>query len=197
MPISLLELARESFFRPRTAAPHLIGLNLSRNAILQAALLLAVLTVLSQYLLFVFIQAQTTDVWTVKFSVPLVDVAMQFANAYIASQIVVLLARGIRVNVAFSDSIVVYLWFNFLLVILLSAMIAASFLFGFVGVILVLFTILWGPYALAVFWSELLGSTNLFLGFVVAVVAFLIASAISVIVASILGLPVMEIVPNV
>lgn len=56
MPISLLELARESFFRPRTAAPHLLGLNLSRNVIIQAAMLLAVLTVLSQYLLFVFVQ---------------------------------------------------------------------------------------------------------------------------------------------
>ena len=197
MPIPLLELARESFFRPRTAAPHLIGLNLSRDVIIQAAMLLAVLTVLSQYLLFVFVQTQATDIWKVKFSVPLVDVAIQFVNAFIVSQIVVLLARGIRVNVSFSDSIVVYLWFNFLLVILLSAMIAASFLFGFFGFILILFTVLWGPYALAVFWSELLGSTNLFLGFVVAVVAFLIASAISVIVASILGLPVMEIVPNV
>ena len=197
MPIPLLVLARESFFRPRTAAPHLIGLNLSRDVIIQAAMLLAVLTVLSQYLLFVFVQAQATDIWKVKFSVPLVDVAIQFVNAFIVSQIVVLLARGIRVNVSFSDSIVVYLWFNFLLVILLSAMIAASFLFGFFGFILILFTVLWGPYALAVFWSELLGSKNLFLGFVVAVVAFLIASAISVIVASILGLPVMEIVPNV
>lgn len=197
MPIPLLELARESFFRPRTAAPHLIGLNLSRNVLIEAALLLAVLTILSQFLLYTFIQTQATEAWTVKFSVPLVDVAVQFVNAYIVSQIVVLLARGIRVNVAFSDAMAVYLWFNFLLVVLLAVMILTSALFGAFGMFIVLFTIVWGPYTLAVFWSHLLGTKNLFLGFVVAVVAFLIASAISVIIASILGLPVMELVPNV
>lgn len=197
MPIPLLELARESFFRPRTAAPHLIGLNLSRNVLIEATLLLAVLTILSQYLLYTFIQTQATEMWTVKFTMPLVDVGVQFVTAYIVSQIVVLLARGIRVNVTFSDAMVVYLWFNFLLVILLDIMILTSLLFGPFGIFVVLFTIVWGPYTLAVFWSQLLGTKNLFLGFVVAIVAFLIASAISVIVASILGLPVMELIPNV
>lgn len=197
MPIPLLELARESFFRPRTAAPHLIGLNLSRNVLIEATLLLAVLTILSQYLLYTFIQTQATEMWTVKFTMPLVDVGVQFVNAYIVSQIVVLLARGIRVNVTFSDAMAVYLWFNFLLVILLAIMILTSLLFGPFGIFVVLFTIVWGPYTLAAFWSQLLGTKNLFLGFVVAIVAFLIASAISVIVASILGLPVMELIPNV
>ncbi|MCK4860775.1 MAG: hypothetical protein KAS85_02525 [Rhodobacteraceae bacterium] len=197
MPIPLLELARESFFRPRTAAPHLIGLNLSRNVIIESALLLAVLTILSQFLLYTFIQTQATEAWTVKFSMPVVDVAVQFVNAYFVSQIVVLLARGIRVNVAFGDAMVVYLWFNFLLVVLLSVMILTSVLFGPFGIFVVLFTVVWGPYALAAFWSHLLGTKNLFLGFVVAIVAFLIASAISVIVAGILGLPVMELIPNV
>ncbi|PCJ74768.1 MAG: hypothetical protein COA53_08215 [Rhodobacteraceae bacterium] len=197
MPIPLLELARESFFRPRTAAPHLIGLNLSRNVLIEAALLLAVLTILSQFLLYTFIQTQATEAWTVKFSVPLIDVAVQFVNAFIVSQIVVLLARGIRVSVAFSDAMAIYLWFNFLLVVLLAVMILTSALFGAFGMFVVLFTIVWAPYTLAVFWSHLLGTKNLFLGFVVAVVAFLIASAISVVLASILGLPVMELVPNV
>ncbi|OUS08285.1 hypothetical protein A9Q96_02170 [Rhodobacterales bacterium 52_120_T64] len=197
MPIPLLELARESFFRPRTAAPHLIGLNLSRNVLIEAALLLAVLTILSQFLLYTFIQTQATEVWTVKFSVPLVDVAVQFFNAYLVSQIVVMLARGIRVDVKFSDAMVVYLWFNILLVVLLSLMILTSMLLGPFGIFVVLFTIVWGPYALAVFWSQLMGTKNLFLGFVVAVVAFLIAGAILVIAASFLGLPVMELIPNV
>ena len=197
MPIPLLELARESFFRPRTAAPKLIGLNLSRNVIIQAAMLLAVLTVLSQYLLFVFVQTQATDIWKVSFSMPLIDVAVQFVTAFFVSQIVVILARGIRIEVAFSDAMAVYLWFNFLLVVLLAVMILASFLIGAAGMIFILFTIVWGPYCLAVFWSELLGTKNLFLGFVVAIVAFLLASAISVIVVGFLGLPVMEIVPNV
>jgi hypothetical protein len=165
--------------------------------LIEAALLLAVLTILSQFLLYTFIQTQATEAWTVKFSAPVVDVAVQFVNAYIVSQIVVLLARGIRVNVAFSDAMVVYLWFNFLLVVLLSVMILTSVLFGPFGMFVVLFTIVWGPYTLAAFWSQLLGTKNLFLGFVVAIVAFLIASAISVIVASILGLPVMELIPNV
>lgn len=197
MPISLLGLARESFFRPRTAAPNLIGLNLSRNVIIQAAMLLAVLTVLSQYLLFVFVQTQATDIWKVSFSMPLIDVAVQFVTAFFVSQIVVILARGIRIEVAFKDAMAVYLWFNFLLVVLLAVMILASFLIGAAGMIFILFTIVWGPYCLAVFWSELLGTKNLFLGFVVAIVAFLLASAISVIVVGMLGLPVMEIVPNV
>lgn len=197
MPIPLLELARESFFRPRTAAPHLIGLNLSRKVLIESALLLAVLTILSQFLLYTFIQSQTTEVWTVKFSMPLVDVVVQFVNAYLVSQIVVLLARGVRVNVTFSDAMAVYLWFNFLLIVLLSLMILTSVMFGAFGMFIVLFTIVWGPYTLAVFWSNLLETKNLFLGFVVALVAFLIASAISVIVASILGLPVMELIPNV
>jgi len=196
MPIPLLELARESFFRPRTAAPHLIGLNLSRNVIIEAALLLAVLTILSQFLLYTFIQTQATEVWTVKFSMPLVDVAVQFVNAYLVSHIVVLLARGIRVSVTFSDAMVVYLWFNFLLVVLLSAMILVSVLIGPFGMFIVLFTVVWAPYAMAVFWAHLLGTENRFLGFVVALVAFLIASAISVVIASILGLPVMELIPN-
>ncbi len=197
MPIPLLELARESFFRPRTAAPNLIGLNLSRNILIESALLLAVLTILSQFLLYTFIQSQTTEVWTVKFSVPLVDVVVQFVNAFLVSQIVVMLARSVRVKVTFSDAMAVYLWFNFLLVVLLSVMILTSVLFGAFGMVIVLFTVVWGPYTLAVFWSHLLGTKNLFLGFVVALVAFLIASALSVIVASILGLPVMELVPNV
>lgn len=197
MPIPLLELARESFFRPRTAAPHLIGLSLSRKVLIESALLLAVLTILSQFLLYTFIQTQATEAWTVKFSMPLADVVVQFVNAYLVSQIVVLLARGIRVNVTFSDAMAVYLWFNFLLVVLLSVMILTSVLFGAFGMIIVLFTVVWGPYTLAVFWSHLLGSKNLFLGFVVAIVAFLIASAVLVIVASILGLPVMELIPNV
>jgi len=197
MPIPLLELARESFFRPRTAAPHLIGLNLSRTVLIEAALLLAVLTILSQFLLYTFIQTRAAEAWTVKFSMPLADVAVQFVNAYIVSQIVVILARGIRVKVTFSDAMVVYLWFNFLLVVLLSVMILTSLLIGPFGMFIVLFTVVWGPYTLAVFWSYLLGSKNLFLGFVVAVVAFLIASAISVILASIVGLPVMELIPNV
>ena len=197
MPIPLLELARESFFRPRTAAPKLIGLNLSRNVIIQAAMLLAVLTVLSQYLLFVFVQTQATDIWKVSFSMPLIDVAVQFVTAFFVSQIVVILARGIRIEVAFRDAMAVYLWFNFLLVVLLAVMIFASFLIGAAGMIFILFTVVWGPYCLAVFWSELLGTKNLFLGFVVAIVAFLLASAISVIVVGFLGLPVMEIVPNV
>mgnify|MGYP006935315179 CR=1 FL=1 len=197
MPIPLLELARESFFRPRTAAPHLTGLNLSRNVLIEAALLLAVLTILSQFLLYTFIKTQATDAWTVEFTMPVVDVGVQFVNAYLVSQIVVMLARGIRVNVTFSDAMVVYLWFNFLLVVLLSVMILTSVLFGPFGVFVVLFTIVWGPYTLAIFWSQLLGTKNLFLGFVVAIVAFLIAGAISVIVANILGLPVMELIPNV
>ena len=150
MPISILELARESFFRPRTAAPHLIGLNLSRNVIIESALLLAVLTILSQFLLYTFIQTQATEVWTVKFSVPLVDVAVQFVNAFIVSQIVVLLARGIRVNVAFSDAMVIYLWFNFLLVVLLAVMILTSVLFGPFGLFIVLFSVVWGPYTLCI-----------------------------------------------
>lgn len=197
MPISLLELARESFFRPRTAAPNLIGLNLSRNVLVEAAMLLAVLTVLSQYLLFIFVQTQATDIWKVEFSMPLVDVAVQFATAFIVSQIVVILARGVSINVSFQDAMTVYLWFNFLLVVLLAAMILASFMIGAAGMIFILFTVIWGPYCLAVFWSELLGGKSLFLGFFVGVVAFLLASAISVIIVSILGLPVMEIVPNV
>jgi len=197
MPIPLLELARESFFRPRTAAPHLIGLNLSRNVLIEAALLLAVLTILSQFLLYTFIQTQAAEAWTVKFSMPVVDVAVQFVNAYIVSQIVVMLARGISVNVTFSDAMAVYLWFNFLLVVLLSVMILTSALFGAFGMFVVLFTIVWGPYSMAAFWSHLLGTQNLFLGFVVALVAFLIASAITVIVANMLGLPVMELIPNV
>jgi len=197
MPIPLLELARESFFRPRTAAPHLIGLNLSRNVLIEAAMLLAVLTILSQFLLYTFIQTQANEAWTVKFSMPVVDVAVQFINAFFVSQIVVLLARGVRVNVTFSDAMVVYLWFNFLLVVLLSMMILTSALFGAFGMFIVLFTVVWGPYTLAVFWSHLMGTKNLFLGFVVAIVAFLLASALSVIVAGILGLPVMELVPNV
>jgi hypothetical protein len=152
---------------------------------------------LSQYLLYTFIQSQATELWTVVFTMPLVDVGVQFVNAYIVSQIVVLLARGIRVNVTFTDAMVVYLWFNFLLIILLTVMILTSVLFGPFGIFVVLFTVVWGPYTLAVFWAQLLGTKNLFLGFVVAIVAFLIASAISVIVASILGLPVMELIPNV
>ena len=197
MSIPLLELARESFFRPRTAAQHLIGLNLSKDVILQAAMLLAVLTVLSQYLLFVFFQSQVPEVGTLTFSAPFVDVAIQFVNVYIVSYIVVLLARGIRINVDLSDAIVVYLWFNFLLIVLLTVMISATFLFGLVGSILIFFIILWAPYTIAVFWSKLLGSENLFLGFVIATVAFLITSAISIVVVGALGLPVMEITQNV
>ena len=197
MPISLLELARESFFRPRTAAPYLLGVNLSRNVIMEAALLLAVLTILSQYLLFNFIQTQAAEEWTVKFTMPMVDVIVQFVNAYIASQIVVLLARGMRVKITFTDAMTVYLWFNFLLVVLLTLMILTSALFGAFGLFIVLFTAVWGPYALAVFWSHLLRTKNLFLGFTVTIVAFLIASAISVLVVNILGLPVMELIANV
>lgn len=197
MPLPLLELARESFFRPRTAAPNLIGLNLSRNVIAEAAMLLAVLTVLSQYLLFVFVQNQASDIWRIEFSMPLIDVGVQFITAFIVAQVVVILGRGIKVEIAFSDAMAVYLWFNFLLVVLLAVMIFASFLIGAAGMIFILFTAVWGPYCLAVFWSELLGTKNLLLGLVVAVVAFLIASAISVIAVSTLGLPVMEIVPNV
>lgn len=197
MPISLLELARESFFRPRTAAPHLLGLNLSRNVIIQAAMLLAVLTVLSQYLLFVFVQTQATDIWRVEFSMPLFDVAVQFATAFIVSQIVVILARGISINVTFQDAMAVYLWFNFLLVVLLALMILSSFMIGAAGLIFILFTVIWGPYCLAVFWAELLRTKNLFLGFFVGLVAFLLATVISAVVVGILGLPVMEIVPNV
>lgn len=197
MPISLLELARESFFRPRTAAPYLLGVNLSRNVIMEAALFLAVLTILSQYLLFNFIQTQAAEEWTVKFSMPVVDVMVQFVNAYIASQIVVLLARGMRVKITFTDAMTVYLWFNFLLVVLLTIMILTSALFGAFGLFIVLFTAVWGPYALAVFWSNLLRTKNLFLGFTVTIVAFLIASAVSVLVVNILGLPVMELIANV
>ena len=197
MPISLLELARESFFRPRTAAPYLLGVNLSRNVIMEAALLLAVLTILSQYLLFNFIQTQAAEEWTVKFTMPMVDVIVQFVNAYIASQVVVLLARGMRVKITFTDAMAVYLWFNFLLVVLLTIMILTSALFGAFGLLIVLFTAVWGPYALAVFWSNLLRTKNLFLGFTVTIVAFLIASAISVLVVNILGLPVMELIANV
>lgn len=197
MPIPLLELARESFFRPKTAAPELIGLNIPRNKLIEAAMLLAVLTVLSQYLLFLFIQAQGAGAWGVSFSVPFVDVGLQFANAFIASQIVVLMARVLRVNVSFVDSLVVYLWFNLLLIVLMGLMIATSFFFGIMGIVIILFTIFWGPYTLAVFWSELLETKNLLLGFVVAVVAFLLASAVLVIIAGILGLPVMGIIQNV
>lgn len=197
MPLPLLELARESFFRPRTAAPNLIGLKLSRNVIAEAAMLLAVLTVLSQYLLFIFVQNKATDIWRVEFSMPLIDVAVQFVTAFVVAQVVVILARGIKVEISFSDAMAVYLWFNFLLVVLLAVMIFASFLIGAAGMIFILFIAVWGPYCLAVFWSELLGTKNLLLGLVIAVVAFLIATAISVFVVSVLGLPVMEIVPNV
>lgn len=196
MPISLLELARESFFRPRTAAPYLIGVNLSRNTLIEAAMLLAVLTVLSQYLMFWFAQNYAPDILMVNFSVPIIDVAIQFAGVFLASQIVVIFARGIGRDVSIADSVTVYLWFNFLLVVLLTVIILASVVFGAAAMILILFMLFWGPYTLAVFWSELLGTSNRFLGFVVAVVAFLMTSAISVVVSSILGLPVMEIIPN-
>jgi len=197
MPISILELARESFFRPRTAAPYLIGLNLTRNTIVQAAMLLAVLTVLSQYLLFVFVQNQATDVWSVQFPMPLADVVVQFVTAYIVSQIVVILARAVSIDVKFRDAMAIYLWFNLLLVALLAVMIVTSFMVGAAGLIIILFTIVWGPYCLAVFWSELLQTKNLFMGFFVGMVAFLLATAISAVLVGVLGLPVMEIVPNV
>ena len=197
MPKPFMQLARESFFQPRTAAPSLIGLNLPRDVIAQAVLLLAVLTVLSQYLLFTFINLQLPGAWIVEFPVPVGDVALQFVGAYVVSQIVVMMARGLQIEVRFTDAMVVYLWFNLLMVLLLTAMIVAAFVIGPVSFILILFTIFWGPYAMAVFWAELLQTKNLFLGFVVAVLAILIGSAISVIAASILGLPMMEIIPNV
>ena len=160
-------------------------------------MLLAVLTVLSQYLLFVFVQNQATDVWSVQFPMPLADVVVQFVTAYIVSQIVVILARAVSIDVKFRDAMAIYLWFNLLLVALLAVMIVTSFMVGAAGLIIIVFTIVWGPYCLAVFLSELLQTKNLFMGFFLGLVAFLLATAISPVLVRFLGLPVMAIVPNV
>ncbi len=197
MPTPFLNLLRESFFRPRNAARYILTLDLPRDAIVMATLLISILTVLSQFLLFTISQSLAEGAWTVTFSMPIGDVALQFISAYLVAQIVVMLARAVKSEVTFADSIAVYLWFNFLLVILLSIMVFAIYVLAGFGLLLVVFALVWLPYALAVYWAELLQTKNLFLGFVVAVVAFLIASAISVVVAGIIGLPVMEIIPNV
>lgn len=197
MPMPFLELLRESFFRPRSAARIILSLDLSRDAIIMATLLVSILTVLSQFLLFTVSQSLAEGAWSVSFSLPVGDVALQFVGAYLVAQIVVMLARAVKAEVNFADSIAIYLWFNFLLVILLSTLVVAIYFLSGFGLLMVVATLIWVPYALAVYWSALLKTQNLFLGFVVAVVAFLIASAISVVVAGIIGLPVMEISPNV
>ena len=197
MPETFVDLVRYSFFRPREAAKVITRLNYPRPVITQVVLLLAVLTVLLQYFLLGFYERQSPTPVTVTFPLPFWDIALQFGGAYLASYIVVFLARVARVNITLTASLITYAWVNFMMLILMSSALISYYVFTPVFLIILVFTLIWTPIALTVFWSELLGNKNLFLGFTIPVLAILLTSAISIILASALGLPLMEITTDV
>ena len=197
MPNTFVDLVRKSFFRPREAARYVADLNLTRPVIAQAVLLLAILTVIMQYFLLVVMASTALIPTEVVFNLPIGDILFQAAGAYLTSYIVVLLARAAGITVAFEASIAVFIWFNMLMLVLMGLMLLTFYLLNAASLIIIMFSIVWLPVALTLYWSELLKTQNLFLAFVVPVVAILLASAISVVVAAILGVPLMEITTNV
>lgn len=197
MPETFVDLVRYSFFRPREAARYITRLNYPRPVILQVVLLLAVLTVLLQYFLLGFYERQSPTPLTATFPLPFWDIVIQFGGAYLASYIVVVLAGAAKIKVNMAASIITYAWVNMMMLILMSAALITFYIFTPAFLIIVVFTLIWTPIALTVFWSELLGGNNRFLGFIIPVLAILLTSAISIITASALGLPMMEITTNV
>lgn len=197
MPETFVDLVRYSFFRPREAARVITRLNYPRPVILQVVLLLAVLTVLLQYFLLGFYERQSPTPVTTSFPLPIWDIALQFGGAYLASYIVVFLAKAARVEITMTASLITYVWVNFMMLILMSTALITFYVFTPIFLIIIVFTLIWAPIALTVFWSELLQKENHFLGFIIPVLAILITSAISIIIAAALGLPMMEITPDV
>ncbi|MGE4610551.1 MAG: hypothetical protein AAED33_03985 [Paracoccaceae bacterium] len=197
MPKSLFALVRESIFQPRVAARYIANVSPSSEVVFLGALLLAVASVLSQYLMFGFVSRALIDDWTMTFNMPFIDVAFQFIRIFVIAQVTVFLAKRISFDVQLFDVVKVFVWYNLILQLLFGLTILVMLMFGLIGLLIILFTAFWAPYAAALFWSELFDTKKLFLGFAIAVVAFLIASAISAVVAGFLGLPVMEIIPNV
>ncbi len=196
MPKKFSDLVRESVFRPKDAARYIVALEVPKRTIIEAAVLMSILVSVFQYGVLQVIGELSENNLTTVFPYPFLDVAMQFVSIYVVNFLIVILARGAGIKVDLYEAIKVYLWFNFVLTLMMATTIMGIFALGPFVTILGIGLVFWVPFMVMSFWSVLLNS-NLGVGFVVPIVAFIIASAFTTILASALNLPLMEYVENV
>ncbi len=187
------DLLRKSVTQPGEAARVLASVKLSTSEIAQAALLLALVSVVARYgLLWFLVSLSPTPAYLTDYAV-WADVAMQFGGIYLAIFATVILGRAMGAMIPFPKAAATYIWFNLLVTLGSLLMLGAFYLLGGVGMLVSLAVGIWALWAMAHFWSMLLGRDNLLLGLVLGVVSILLASTITVVVVGMLGLPVMEI----
>ena len=122
---------------------------------------------------------------------------MQFGGIFLSIWATIILGRAMGAVISFPRAATTYIWFNLMLTIGSLAMLAAFYFLGGIALLVSMAVGIWALWAMAHFWSSLMGRDNLLMGLVLGVVSMLIASTITVVVVGMLGLPVMEIATDV
>lgn len=167
-------LIRDSFVRPRDAARYLLSLNLPNNVLLQAAILRSVLSVLAWALMSMTMISMSTDVVLPEDIPPLINVILGLVGIILTSYIVVQFARLLGVKINLATSATVYIWFGLLESAMMIVILLAMYLFGSSMALLFIGAAFWGIWAMALFWSEVLGGKNVFVALPVIIGASLI-----------------------
>ncbi len=186
------DLVRLSVTRPQEAARLVLSLRPTNAVILQGALLLAILSVLLRDALVAYTTSFSPDPVAVIYPPVYIDLAEQFFGVYLVSYLTVFLARIFGISIPFARSATIYIWYNLMLSIAGFVMVGGFLLLGGLGLVLSMAIGGWAIWAAAHFWAVLMGSDKLFFGFLLAVVPVILGSVITVMLAGMLGLPMLE-----
>jgi len=195
--LSWRDFTRKSVTHPGEAARLLLTLRLGTLALVQAILALALVSVILRYLLLDFIIANTAQDLTVGEYFVLADIFMQLVGIITAIFIILGAVRVFGMTRGFAPVATIYVWYNLLVSVASLGILATFYLFGALVVILSAAVAIWALWAMAHFWSALLGRDNLLAGLGLGVASLLLSSSVTVYLANVLGLPVMGILQNV
>lgn len=197
MPLPFRQLIRDSFLKPRDAARALLRLNLPDAVLLQGALLSGIMSVIALIAVYNSLATISPDVRAPYVPMIVADVTLSFLTVFVTSAMVVVLAKGVKADVSFRQSLTFYIWFGLIESSLMIAISLALILLGPVGILSFLAAGLWGIWAMGSFWTVLLQRDGYFTGLLVIILASLIAVTILSILAGVLNLPIMELPTNV
>lgn len=189
MSKDLSQLVRDGLLRPREASRYLLDLNLSASVIFQAALLLAVLSTLSVFFVYDLMEKYAPSPMEVVAAPLMIGVLTQLGFVISCSYVVTLLSPAFGKKVTFSDSAVIFIWFNLLQLGLSAIGLALILIFGLLAFFVPLIPLIWTFWAAGRYWAALVENDNNFIGFMLVVVAILITLPIMGLLISLLGLP--------